>query len=296
MAMTTRVDKSRLGADNGSLATQARPPAPAPNIVAAIAPEVAIEVNAARPDFEGVLEAAPSFLLPITSLEPSQSHSAEECLSQAIYYEAAGQPLAGQRAVAQVVLNRMRHPGYPKSVCGVVFQGSERRTGCQFSFTCDGSLSRQPSRNGWGLAQQLARQALKGSVERSVGTSTHYHADYVVPYWSSSLQKLVTLGNHIFYRYPGFWGTRRAFTGKYFGEPLGPVQPTVPLEEPAPALAAQSNLPGNAKIDPILAPGGTLLATSGVLAATPGAIRPRADSDQGRLLIDELEQPLRARP
>src|SRR5690606_31870118 len=82
---------------------------------------------------------------------------AVKCLAQAIYYEAASEPDAGQRAVAQVVLNRVAHPTYPNSVCGVVFQGSERRTGCQFSFTCDGSLKRKPSRTFWERAERVAR-------------------------------------------------------------------------------------------------------------------------------------------
>lgn len=139
------------------------------------------------------------------------------CLSQAIYYEAAYEPLAGRRAVAQVVLNRMRHPAYPKSVCGVVYQGSERRTGCQFSFTCDGSLLRSPAAAAWRAAQEVARAALSGHVEPSVGTATHYHADYVLPKWAFNLAKIQQIGAHIFYRFNGNWGTSRAFTGAYSG-------------------------------------------------------------------------------
>ncbi|MDO9338857.1 MAG: cell wall hydrolase [Caulobacter sp.] len=143
--------------------------------------------------------------------------AAIRCLTQAIYYEAAVEPLAGQQAVAQTVLNRVRHPGYPKSVCGVVYQGALRKTGCQFSFTCDGSLAREPNPTIWARAERLAIQALGGYVEKSVGTATHYHADYVSPYWAPTLYKITQIGRHIFYRWTGPWGLPPAFNGKYAG-------------------------------------------------------------------------------
>jgi hypothetical protein len=143
--------------------------------------------------------------------------TALQCLTQAVYYEAASEPLQGRRAVAQVVLNRMRHPAYPKSVCGVVYQGSQRRTGCQFSFTCDGSLMRTPSVGLWREAQAVARAALTGYVESSVGTATHYHADYVLPKWAFNLGKVNQLGRHIFYRFNGGMGSSLAFHGRYAG-------------------------------------------------------------------------------
>ncbi|MCX7675862.1 MAG: cell wall hydrolase, partial [Alteraurantiacibacter sp.] len=92
----------------------------------------------------------------------ADSLKAEECLAMAIYYEAASEGLAGQQAVAQVVMNRVRHPAWPNSVCGVVFQGSERTTGCQFTFTCDGSLARKPNASGMARARAVARAALGG--------------------------------------------------------------------------------------------------------------------------------------
>ena len=141
--------------------------------------------------------------------------TALKCLTQAVYYEAAVEPLQGRRAVAQVVLNRMRHAAYPKSICGVVYQGSERRTGCQFSFTCDGSLLRTPSLGPWREAQEVARAALAGYVEKSVGTATHYHADYVLPKWAFQLAKINQLGRHIFYRFNGSWGRSAALNGQY---------------------------------------------------------------------------------
>ena len=140
-----------------------------------------------------------------------------DCLTAAVYYEAANEPVNGQRAVAQVVLNRVRHPAYPNSVCGVVFEGARRSTGCQFSFSCDGSLRRAPMASHWGRARQVAEAALNGYVYAPVGWATHYHANYVVPYWSSSLVKSANVGMHIFYRWRGGWGRPNAFGSRYAG-------------------------------------------------------------------------------
>lgn len=100
----------------------------------------------------------------------------------------------------QVVLNRVRARGFPKTVCGVVYQGAGLPTGCQFSFTCDGSLSRRPERSGWADARNRAALALSGTVFRPVGVATHYNADWIAPYWIGSLDKLAQVGSHIFYR------------------------------------------------------------------------------------------------
>jgi spore germination cell wall hydrolase CwlJ-like protein len=124
---------------------------------------------------------------------------ARECLATAALYE-AGHEERGQRAVMQVVLNRVRARGFPKTVCGVVYQGAARATGCQFSFTCDGSLQRRRERSGWADARKRATRALSGAVFRPVGSATHYHADWIVPYWIGSLDKLAKVGSHIFYR------------------------------------------------------------------------------------------------
>ncbi|RVQ64758.1 cell wall hydrolase [Croceicoccus ponticola] len=147
--------------------------------------------------------------------------NAQRCLTQAIYYEAGFEPEDGKRAVAQVVLNRVRHPAYPNSVCGVVYQGSNQRV-CQFSFTCDGSLGRRPAAGAWASAERIARDALSGRVEESVGTATHYHADYVVPRWAYSLGKVRQLGSHIFYRFNGGLGSARAFNARYSAAELIP--------------------------------------------------------------------------
>lgn len=142
---------------------------------------------------------------------------AQECLAQAIWYEASSENEAGQRAVAQVVLNRVTHPSWPSSVCGVVYQGSERRTGCQFSFTCDGSLSRRPGGASWARAQRIASEALAGSVYAPVGHATHYHTLWVNPYWASTLEHIGTIGAHRFYRLLGSAGEKNAFTAAYAG-------------------------------------------------------------------------------
>ncbi len=143
-----------------------------------------------------------------------------DCLAAAQLYE-AGNDAVGQRAVAQVVLNRARHPAFPSSICAVVFQGSERRTGCQFSFTCDGSLRRRYSEPSWQSARRRAAAAIDGAVFAKVGTATHYHTDWVHPYWSNKLTKLAAVDTHLFFRWPGYWGTKRAFQRPSAGgEPL----------------------------------------------------------------------------
>ena len=149
-----------------------------------------------------------------------------DCLTAAVYYEAASEPDQGQRAVAQVVLNRVAHPSYPKTVCGVVYQGSERTTGCQFSFTCDGALSRRPSAFFWERARRVAAAALSGAVEPSVGLATHYHTIAVHPYWAPSLNYLITVGAHRFYSFRGRAGDAGAFRFAYAGgEPSAAPHP-----------------------------------------------------------------------
>ena len=162
-----------------------------------------------------------------------------QCMTAAIYYEAASEPDGGQRAVAQVVLNRVAHPAYPNTVCGVVFQGSERRTGCQFSFTCDGSLARVPSRMFWLRAENVARMALSGYVHAPVGLATHYHTIAVHPYWAPSLSYLGTIGAHRFYKFGGKAGQPASFRFAYGGgEPVAAphARSTAPQAGPDVAL------------------------------------------------------------
>ncbi|WP_118855731.1 cell wall hydrolase [Sphingomonas mesophila] len=177
-------------------------------------------INAAMPFSQTPVRAAGAFVIPAGAENDHQR--ALLCLTQAIYYEAGFEPMAGRRAVAQVVLNRTRHPAFPKSVCGVVYQRNSTPV-CQFSFVCDGSLDRRPEPGAWRIAQQIAAAALAGQVEASVGSATHYHADYVAPRWAPLLAKIHKIGAHIFYRWPGAWGLPGAFTGRYLGEPRDPA-------------------------------------------------------------------------
>lgn len=182
--------------------------------------------------------AARPFFSPGTGITHAR---AQECLAQAVWYEAASESEAGQRAVAQVVLNRVAHPGWPSSVCGVVYQGSERSTGCQFTFTCDGSLARRPSGVSWTKAQRIAAEALSGSVYAPVGLATHYHTLWVHPYWAGSLDHIGTIGAHRFYRNRGSGGQAGAFTNAYAGlEPVvsGRMTPAPASPAPAPVGAA----------------------------------------------------------
>jgi hypothetical protein len=180
----------------------------------------AVDGNEAREENQrlgfagGALAAAKPFR---AIAEAGEDHDrALQCLTQAVYYEAAREPESGQRAVAQVVLNRVRHPAFAKTVCGVVYQRFDSAV-CQFSFVCDGSLARQPMAALWNRAKRIAADALAGRVEKDVGTATHYHADYVFPRWAPHLAKLAQIGAHIFYRWPGGWGMPGAFTGRYAG-------------------------------------------------------------------------------
>ncbi|WP_166037368.1 cell wall hydrolase, partial [Sphingosinicella sp. YJ22] len=185
-----------------------------PNALAPMSAEDAQKANAEVPVATGPNPAAAAFRL--SNDEVARMRSID-CLAAAIYYEAALEPVDGQRAVAQVVLNRVRHPAYPSTVCGVVFQGHQRVTGCQFSFTCDGSLRRTPIPAIWNRVRAVAEAALGGYVHRPVGLATHYHANYVFPYWAPTLAKITQIGAHIFYRWQGGWGRPAAFSSRYAG-------------------------------------------------------------------------------
>jgi spore germination cell wall hydrolase CwlJ-like protein len=182
--------------------------------------EKAKVINASMPFSQAPVQAARAFIIPAG--ESLDQRRALLCLTQAVYYEAGYEPLEGRRAVAQVVLNRLRHPAFPKSVCGVVYQRNSTPV-CQFTFVCDGSLDRRPEAGAWRQAEAVARAALAGYVETAVGEATHYHADYVAPRWAPMLTKISQLGAHIFYRWPGSWGQAGAFNGRYIGEPRDPA-------------------------------------------------------------------------
>lgn len=155
------------------------------------------------------------------------SSNALQCLTTAIYYEAASESDDGMRGVAQVILNRVRHPSFPSSVCGVVFQGSERTTGCQFSFACDGAMARRPSTAAWLRSRRIAAEALAGKVFPGVGLATHYHTQAIWPYWGKTLVMTNVIGAHIFHRWRGRWGELSAFRQPYSGRETitGPLRP-----------------------------------------------------------------------
>ena len=228
----------------------------APDQLQALAPADARAWNAALPFATERTRPAPPFFSPVTS--PADYGRALDCLTAAVYYEAANETPAGKLAVAQVVLNRVRHPVYPKTVCGVVFEGSQRATGCQFTFTCDGALARAPSAAGWASARAVAQSALNGMVLATVGAATHYHADYVAPYWAARLSKLSQIGAHIFYRFPGRWSDASALANRYKGgEPvIGKMAAlTTPVEDPLldvglPAITPQALHIETGAIDP----------------------------------------------
>jgi spore germination cell wall hydrolase CwlJ-like protein len=168
---------------------------------------------AGAPDPNGVQP----FILHAASAE--ERTTALKCLAEAVYYEAGFQPEEGQRAVAQVVLNRVRDRNFPNSVCGVVYEGAGRRTGCQFTFVCDGSLTRRPpTAEQLFKARVIAEQAIDGYVVSEIGTATHYHTDYVDPYWRKSLDEVTKVGDHIFYSWPGKAGLPAALdAARYAG-------------------------------------------------------------------------------
>jgi hypothetical protein len=179
--------------------------APTPGIVAGSDPHIVRLDNG---------PAAPSTLFRgVTAVD---RYRAANCLAAAIYYEAGNEPEEGQRAVAQVVLNRVRHPAWPNSVCEVVYQGTDRADlRCQFSFACDGAMARLPNAGIWAQARKIAVAALAGRTFAPVGLSTYYHTLAVSPPWSASLQPVAMIGAHIFYRWKGMAGQPAAFTNRY---------------------------------------------------------------------------------
>jgi hypothetical protein len=124
-----------------------------------------------------------------------------KCLSEALYYEARGEGLKGQKAVAEVIFHRMRMNGYGHSICAVVYEGAGR-PGCQFSFACNGSMTPAKAQQAWMQAQMLAARILTGEerLTNSTDGATSYHALSVQPDWAATLVRTVQIGNHIFYR------------------------------------------------------------------------------------------------
>ena len=237
-----------------------------------LAPNDAYRFNASVPVSTEPLPAAAPFRLP--EMDAASRARAIDCLTAAIYYEAASESALGQAAVAQVVLNRVRHPAFPNTVCGVVYSGSERRTGCQFTFTCDGARARAPEPGAWLRARRVALAALGGAVTPEVGNATHYHTLWVAPYWSPSLVKVANIGAHTFYRWKGFTGGPAAFNRPHAG-----IEPAIPAwtgraplpeaeDDAAAAVADPAPLPPAEPVVLLAAP------VAAPAPATPAPVRP----------------------
>lgn len=131
---------------------------------------------------------------------------AVKCLASAVYFESRGESVRGQVAVAQVVMNRVFSSFYPNDVCGVVYQKSNRRYACQFTFTCDGSPDLVSESDAWARSVSIANDMLDGKLWMpEVARATHYHAFWVHPDWVNEMTKIYKLGVHVFYR-PRAWG------------------------------------------------------------------------------------------
>lgn len=277
-------------------------------------PDLGLTTETDAATAEDVNDLRPFARMPIRPMQPfvlkasgEDRARAIQCLAEAVYYEAAREPEVGQEAVAQVVLNRMRHPAYPKSVCGVVYQGSARVTGCQFTFTCDGSLRYAPQPALWKRARAVAERALSGYVDKTVGSATHYHARYVAPYWAPTLVKMTQVGQHIFYRWTGPWGEPPAFTGRYAGGEayLSPAvlgaldqrtqggrlsqQDLATLGERKITLAVAGEVRTYSVVDPTM-PGGERTRVMGVLLST----RRQPTADEVKRINQSLEAMERA--
>lgn len=144
----------------------------------------------------------PAAAQPSVPSQPQIDARQQNCLAQAVFYEARGESQRGQIAVAEVIMNRVRSGYYPTSICGVVYQGSHRATGCQFTFTCDGSLNRTPRGRAWDRAQRVATAVMSGYTRPITQGATHYHTREVNPVWNSGLVQTTSIESHIFYRFP----------------------------------------------------------------------------------------------
>lgn len=226
---------SCIAPDQVRVARASAPVTDARELVRRLAPGVSALALAALPDAaRSAPVAVPAAALPFTEVAATVGDAvrARECLTAAVYYEARSESEDGQRAVAQVVLNRVRDRAFPHSVCGVVYQGVGRGKGCQFSFACDGSMLRPREPGAWARAEAIATAALNGEVMAAVGNATFYHASYVLPWWASSLTRLGAVGSHIFYRWPGAVEHALGMRARYAGvEPSSTPSPTPVVED-----------------------------------------------------------------
>jgi hypothetical protein len=173
--------------------------------VALIVPQVATGEGPALPSLLQRIARQPSAPFHLAQADSNDL----DCLTAAVYYEARGEAAAGQAAVAQVVLNRVRHPSFPKSVCGVVYQGAAAHA-CQFSFACDGAQSRQLEHAAWSRARGVAARALAGYVMNDVGRATYFHVAGLSANWTGEMVRIAQVGQHVFYSYSGHRGALSA--------------------------------------------------------------------------------------
>lgn len=200
------------------------------------------------------------------SPEPFQAVAGYErehrCLAEGVYYEARGESRAGQIAVAEVILNRVRSSAYPNTVCGVVYQGSHRATGCQFTFTCDGSLHSRPRGRPWRVAREIATEMMAGEHASMTGSATHYHTTAVWPRWAPRLIETNRIGAHIFYRYPS--AAERAMMPEW-NRPLRRAQVTTVAAE----MPVEGVIEGEPVLDPLMLDPLTLAPANSDVSAAP---------------------------
>ena len=228
-----------------------------------------------------------------------------ECLTQAVYYEARGEGVRGQQAVAQVVMNRVKHPAFPSTICGVVFQGAGGR-GCQFSFACDGSMRRGREHSAWTRANRIAARALSGAALAEVGSATHFHTTAVSPAWGPQMRQVAQVGMHVFYKFnprkpsqprsapemveqavmtsvTGGPPVELRLTSALAEKPGDPVAPTPPAALDA-AAAAVKAAPLAVKAPPLVGPPAIRPVQAAVKPAerpVQGAVRPAEKPAQG---------------
>lgn len=163
------------------------------------ADKVAIATPAAAPVMRQV--AVADIARPAADSVMTQLLAEHKCLSEVLYYEARGEGAGGQKAIAEVVFHRMNHGNYGHSICAVVYEGS-RRSGCQFSFACNGDMKRSKQQAAWRQAETIAARIMTGEIalKNATGGATNFHAVSVEPEWADTLEKTTQIGNHIFYR------------------------------------------------------------------------------------------------
>lgn len=207
------------------------PIAQLPTLIADLATDKSIKISAsayapvekdyeAESPFESLLKQDPDNIIAAIPFAPGDKDWAKQplpasvygkaeqrCLATAVYFEARGESTKGQAAVAQVVLNRVKNPAYPNTICGVVYQNDNWKNRCQFSFACDGIKHTIGETYFWKKAEEVALAVTSGEIYLpEVGGSTHYHATYVKPGWARTMEKMKKIGSHIFYRtYGGGW-------------------------------------------------------------------------------------------